>query len=32
VLERLAEFAKYMKDDAAQWERDLRRLKIPMQD
>ena len=28
----IAEFAQYIKDDAAQWEKDLRRLKIPMQD
>jgi tripartite-type tricarboxylate transporter receptor subunit TctC len=28
----VAEFAKYAKDDAAQWEKDLRRLKIPLQD
>ena len=28
----VAEFAQYIKDDAAQWEKDLRRLKIPMQD
>lgn len=28
----VAEFSRYIKDDAAQWEKDLRRLKIPMQD
>lgn len=28
----VAEFATYIRDDAAAWEKDLRRLKIPLQD